>query len=190
MWIGARGLHGNHILHEIGFAIAGGIFGPENAAALGEVYPVIGTDTGIHAHVQAFIKNGPLGFPVFLGGKHQHSVAFRSLIILRPEMCMAFNHQHAAFRVHTQAGGRDDVRGFRHQLYQDPGVRRFWGGFRTECQCWECKKKGGLFHGETGAIERIRTVDLLITSELLYQLSYNGAPVNLAVSECPRKKID
>ena len=105
-------------------------------------------------------------------------------------MCMAFNHPHAAFRVHTQARGRDDVRGFRHQLYQDPGVRRFWGGFRTECQCWECKKKGGLFHGETGAIERIRTVDLLITSELLYQLSYNGAPVNLAVSECPRKKID
>ena len=51
VWIGARGVHGDHIFHEIGFAIAGAILGSENTATFGEVYPVIGTDTGIHAHV-------------------------------------------------------------------------------------------------------------------------------------------
>ena len=97
VWIGARGVHGNHILHEIGFAVARGILGPENTAPLGEVYPVIGTDTGVHAHIKPFKKNGPLGFAIFLGGKHQHPVAFGPLIILGPEMSVAFNHHDAAF---------------------------------------------------------------------------------------------
>ena len=39
---------------------------------------------------------------------------------------------------------------------------------QTQIHCLDCLDR------EFGAVKRIRTLDLLITSQLLYQLSYDG----------------
>lgn len=51
-------------------------------------------------------------------------------------------------------------------------------------------KNGGFqneFWDKSGAGEPIRTVDLLITSQLLYQLSYTGSIANFMIYHLPVK---
>ena len=89
-------------------------------------------------------------------------------------MGVTFDDDYSAFCVHPEAGGCDDVGRFGDEFDDDARVGRLG------CICSnEHKGKGGQreerFHGKmNGASERIRTVDLLITNELLYQLSYGG----------------
>ena len=42
--------------------------------------------------------------------------------------------------------------------------------------------------GETGAVTTIRTLDILITKQVLYLLSYNGEIINLLVRFIDRRR--
>ena len=66
----------------------------------------------------------------------------------------------------TPAGSEPDSGRYASQA-RGPGACRFPINKKTP-------ERRGIFRGISGANERIRTADLLITSELLYQLSYIG----------------
>ena len=89
-------------------------------------------------------------------------------------MGVTFDDDHSAFCVHPEAGWGDDVGRFGDEFDDDARVRRLGRTVSNERK-GEGEQKEERFHCKTnGASERSRTVDLLITNELLYQLSYTG----------------
>ena len=89
-------------------------------------------------------------------------------------MGVTFDDDYSAFCIHPEAGGCDDVGRFGDEFDDDARVGRLGRTVSNERK-GEGEQKVERFHGKmNGASERIRTVDLLITNELLYQLSYTG----------------